>query len=79
MVIAAAESSYPRDSRFIKPTHSRLIYYSEVAAAGHKKKLTIGFTLHPLSEETSVKPPFPQFVTFLDSCPEIKKNKKNLR
>lgn len=34
---STAESSYPIDSRFIKPTHSRLIYYTEVTAAGHKK------------------------------------------
>lgn len=34
---SAAESSYPIDSRFIKPTHSRLMYYIVMAAAGHKK------------------------------------------
>lgn len=37
MVIERAESSYPTDSRFIKPTHSRLIYYALVAVLRHKE------------------------------------------
>lgn len=68
---STAESSYPIDSRFIKQTHFRLIYYAVVAAAGHKK-INHRLTLHLLSEQRSVKPPFPQFLTFLDSCPDIK-------
>lgn len=74
---SAAESSYPKDSRFIKPTHSRLIYHTVVVAAGHLSIVykNINHGLHFTSAFGAKRFKAP-FVTFFGTMPTEKKKRE---